>query len=595
MVAISKPLHLQGIALAAGIGIGPLFFLSLEAEPFARATDIICEVSEELQRFHYAIELVTNEIKQLQEQQKNEQNDSQESIMLLGSQLQLLRDPVLIADVEEAVEQQQCTAQMALRNVVAEYQKNFLSIGDPFFTERFQDMKDIACRLIAQLQGTTASPFAIMPAQAVVITTALAAAQAIEAAQRGASAFITAQGASASHAAIIAKAKGIPYVSQADINALLGLGNALAVVDGSRGEVFVNPTSTALRHYTALAGQMQRHFDELAEETLWPAQTFDGYHVHLSANIDMISEVQTARQYGCSGIGLFRTEYLFLSEIECPSEAEQHKIYYHAAEQMSQWPIVIRTFDIGGDKLPLFYQGKEERNPFLGCRAIRLLLQQRELFKTQLRAIIRANILGNVSVLFPMISTLTELQQAKELVKEVEKELIQEEQPFISPRIGCMIEVPTAAIIADLLAKECDFLSIGTNDLVQYALAVDRENYLLRELYSPADPGVLRLIKQVALEAHQHDIPVAICGEVAADPRFTPLLLGLGIQEFSVAPRHLPAVKKAIRRAGIVAATQLTDYVLTLGSAREIEAVLETAYQKVLAEELEAVTMNLSQ
>lgn len=578
MLTASKELLLQGTGVASGVGIGAIFFLPMAGEQPFGTVETSANSAVELGRFHDALEGVAEEIKRLQ--RHSEQNSSLESTMLLGSQLQLLFDPVLIASVEAEISHKQNSAEAALRQVVAEYQRKFSAIDDLFFSERFQDLRDISERLMAHLRGFGHNAFVDMPSQAVIVTSALAASQAIEAVQKGAVAFVTQSGTATSHAAIIAKAKGIPYVSQVDIGALNLLALSIAVVNGESGEVFVNPMPATMRRYGALSGKIQRNFNRLAQKTSWPSETWDGYQVNLSANIDMLSEVATAQKYGSSGIGLFRTEYLFLAGFEAPTEAVQYGIYRQAAELMAPWPVVIRTFDIGGDKVPRGYQ-TEERNALLGCRAIRFLLQERELFKTQLRAIIRANIAGNISLLFPMVSTLTELLQAKQLVRQVEQELCGSGTPLDKPmRIGCMIEVPSAALIADLLAKECDFLSIGTNDLIQYALAVDRENFVVRDLYSAAHPSVLRLIKQVASEALHHGIPVTICGEVAADPKFTPLLLGLGIQGLSVAPRHLPTVKQAIRHTAIVAASQLTEHILSLGSAQEIEAVLEAEYQR---------------
>lgn len=577
MLAPSKELFVQGTAIASGVGIGALFFLPTEGERLFNGAETSANSAVELERFHDALDGVAEEIKRLQ--RHGEQNSSVESVMLLGSQLQLLFDPVFIANVEAEISQKHNSAEVALRQVVAEYQKKFSAIDDLFFAERFQDLRDISERLMAHLRGFGHNAFVEIPSQAIVVTSALAASQAIEAVQKGAVAFITQSGTATSHAAIIAKAKGIPYVSQVDIGALHLLALSIAVVNGESGEIFVNPMPATMRRYGALSGKIQRNFNRLVQKSSWPAETWDGYQVNLSANIDMLSEVPTAQKYGSSGIGLFRTEYLFLTGFEAPTEAMQYGVYRQAAELMAPWPVVIRTFDIGGDKMPRGYQD-QGRNALLGCRAIRFLLQERELFKTQLRAILRANVVGNISLLFPMVSTLTELLQAKQLVRQVEQELSDSGVPVNTPiRIGCMIEVPSAALIADLLAKECDFLSIGTNDLVQYALAVDRENFVVRNLYSAAHPGVLRLIKQVASQALHHGIPVTICGEVAADPKFIPLLLGLGIQGLSVAPRHLPTVKQAIRHTAIVAASQLTEHILSLGSAQEIEEILEAEYQ----------------
>lgn len=573
---------LQGQGLSSGIGIGTLFFLPTEGDCLWGEPEISSHPEIELERFQFALEDVAKDIKQLQK--NSERSSVQESVMLLGSQLQLLFDPILVANIEQEITLHQATAESALRKVVADYQKKFLAIGDLFFTERFQDVRDITERLMASLRGVANKAFSQMPLHAIVVTMELSASNAIEAVQQGAIAFITARGTINSHAVIIAKGKGLPFVSQVEIASILPFKEVKAIVNGANGEVVINPLPASLRRYFALSGKIQRHFNRLAQKTSWPAETYDGYLVELTANIDILNEVAVAKRYGSDGIGLFRTEYLLLAEMDYPTEAEQYAVYKEAAELVGpKSSIVIRSFDIGGDKLPRCYRGKEERNALLGCRAIRFLLQEKELFKTQLRAIIRANVHGNISLLFPMVSTVGELLKAKEYVREAEEE-VKNSGVILknSIKIGCMIEVPSAALIVDLLAKECDFISIGTNDLIQYSLAVDRENFIVRDLYSAANPSILRLIKFIANEALHQGIPVTVCGEMAADPRFTPILLGLGVHQLSVAPWHLPAIKRTIRHTAIVAASQLTEYVMGLSCTAEIEAVLDAEHKRIL-------------
>lgn len=303
--------------------------------------------------------------------------------------------------------------------------------------------------------------------------------------------------------------------------------------------------------------------------------------MRLSANIDMVDDVDTFHKYGGHGVGLFRSEYIFLSNDTFPTEEDQFVLYQQIVRKMNGLPIVIRTFDFGGDKWLLKQPMAIDGNPFLGCRAIRFLLKERDIFKAQLRAILRASAFGDVSLMFPMISAYSELMEAKEIVKEAREELRKRgEYTADGMRIGSMIEVPSAVIIADLLAKECDFLSIGTNDLVQYSLAVDRRNHSASGFYASTDPSVIRMIKQVVCEANHHGIPVTVCGEIAADPRFTPLLLGLGVHELSVAARYIPMIKRAIRNTAIVDATFLAERVLTLTNSRDILDLLNQEYQQ---------------
>lgn len=399
-------------------------------------------------------------------------------------------------------------------------------------------------------------------------------------------AFLTREGGATSHAAIVAKAKGIPYVSSVNIESLEEFKDSLMIVDGRTGEIIINPSPETLEKYHQLRSQLHLHLQKLRQTGTLQAETYDGYKIHLSANIERLSELDMLHQSGGCGVGLLRTESTFLSRETFPTEEEQFVIYRQFVEHMNGLPIVIRTFDLGGDKYMRGQQMGHECNPFLGCRAIRFLLREPAIFRTQLRAILRASIYGDVRIMFPMVSALSELLQAKQILEEVKQELNEQGIEIGSPiPVGCMIEVPSAAIIADLLAKECDFLSIGTNDLVQYALAVDRSNEALSDLYTPTHPSVIRLIKLVVNEANHQGIPVTICGEVAADPRFAPLLLGLGVHEFSVASRYLPLVKNAIRNTSIVAASKLAEQALKLSSAAEIEELLTREYRKNVPED----------
>jgi phosphotransferase system enzyme I (PtsI) len=296
----------------------------------------------------------------------------------------------------------------------------------------------------------------------------------------------------------------------------------------------------------------------------------------------MTHEIDMIHELGGQGIGLFRSEYIFLPKNEIPSEEEQFKIYSNLVGKMKGLPVVIRTFDIGGDKPILNSALIKDNQPLLNYRAIRFLLKEQVLFKAQLRAILRASVGENVSILFPMISTLSELREAKRMLQEVREEL----NLFHPVRIGCMIEIPSAAMIVDHFVKECDFLSIGTNDLVQYALAIDRSEHAIQEFYDPTDPSIIRLIKLVTSEANKAHIPVSVCGEIASDPRFTALLLGLGIQELSVAARYLPIIKNAIRRTSIVNAVQLAEKALDMTTAQEIHDIIVNDYRKSFPDDL---------
>jgi phosphotransferase system enzyme I (PtsI) len=351
-------------------------------------------------------------------------------------------------------------------------------------------------------------------------------------------------------------------------------------LDAFGGKVIVNPKSSSLKRFLADKARMEDLESKMQASRSLMAETYDGYRVRLSANIDMEGELDLLHRYGGDGVGLLRSEIAFLHEENFPTEEVQYRIYKSVVDKMKGLPLVIRTFDVGGDKRSL-HSLMQEESTYIGSRTIRFFLKEKLVFKTQLRAILRAAAGQAVSIMFPMISGLSDLKEAKLLLKQVEEELTNEGIPHKKGiGVGSMVEVPSAAILSDLIAKECDFLSIGTNDLVQYSLAVDRGEDQTTGFYTPTHPGVIRLIKTVVSEANRQGIPVTVCGEIAADPRFTPLLLGLGVHELSVSARHIPFVKEQIRKSGIVRAVRLAEEVLNLDDPEAIRDLLEREYHR---------------
>lgn len=577
-------IHLKGISISRGIGIGKAVFLSPEKEYIPNFKVNTKEVESEVLRYRRAITRGCDEINLLQNQLKKEKIT--EGVDILESYMQMMQDPLLTVGVENSIRQSCRNAEQVFYETINFYQTRFSKIIDPFFRERFKDIQDVSKRILSFLKESYRVSLADIPEESVVFAYDLTAIEVAEANITKISAFITTSGGISSHAAIVAKAKGIPYVTNIHLEGLEICSDAIAIVDGRTGEVFINPSEETILRYANIKKTLGIHFKLLSDCSSNRSETYDGYHVKLSANIEMSHEVNLLHEYGGHGVGLYRSEYEFLSLGKFPVEEEQFITYRRMVELMQGLPIVIRTFDIGGDKQMSCYPNKLETNPIMGCRAIRFLLQERDLFKSQLRAILRASIYGDVSILFPMISALSELHEAKQIFYEAQEELLHAGVPFSrNISIGCMIEVPSAAIISDLLAKECDFLSIGTNDLIQYSLAVDRSNQLISGLYTPTHPSVIRLIKLIVNEVNHQGIPVTVCGEVAADPRFTSLLLGLGVHELSVAPRHIPIIKNAIRSASIVDATALAEKVLTLASANEIQELLNEAYYQLVPDD----------
>lgn len=584
MIVESQETLLKGTPICRGIAIGRSFFFTLTEEIIPEYFISPEAVEEEILRYQSALEQGCEDIKSLQRRLQKE--CVFDGAAILDAHLQIMQDPMLTTYVEEQIRNTCKNADYIFQSVIKKYQKKFDSIADPFFRERFKDIQDISRRILGHLRNGIQACLADTPGDSIVFASDLTAFDTAEAKSGYVVAFVTQSGGATSHAAIVAKAKGIPYVSSVDFEKVNVERDGWVIVDGRTGEIIINPSAETLLKYQQLRDQLHSHLEKLTQKGKLEAETYDGYRVQLSANIEMFSELEMLHQCGGSGVGLLRTESAFLAKEDFPTEEEQFSIYSHFVEQMNGLSIVIRTFDLGGDKYLRNQQNAHECNPFLGCRAIRFSLREREIFKAQLRAILRASALGDVSIMFPMVSSLSELLQAKAILQEARQELVVRGEPMADRLpIGCMIEVPSAAIIADLLAKECDFLSIGTNDLVQYTLAVDRSNNALNDLYTPTHPSVLRLIRLIVREANQHGIPVAVCGEVAADPRFAPLLLGLGVHELSVASRYLPTIKNVIRNTSIVSASKLADQALSLSSAAEIEELINREYRKNVPED----------
>lgn len=572
-------LHLKGYPICPGIAIGKPFFFSVLEEKIPEFSVPDHEIDKEVARYYRAL---GNSQKDLLSLQKRLQNEGGcEAAAILSSHLEIIHDPLMTVKVEEAIRTKGKNTEYAFKTVMGEYELKFSKITDQFFRERLKDFQDISRRIISHLRKHEKISLSAISSRFIIFAHELAPSDTAEANTHFIEAFVTRTGAETSHVAIMARAKGIPFVSSVDFPDLsVALPNQV-IVDGRSGSVIINPSKTTLQHFIEEGTKIKTQIKGFEETKVLETETYDGYKIRLSANIEMSNELETLQKYGGEGIGLFRSESLFLSQDAFPSEEKQFSVYRNLVEKVEGHPSVIRIFDIGGDKFGNFHPTtRYERNPFLGCRGIRLMLKERVIFKTQIRAILRASAFGEVSILFPMISGLPELREAKALVEDVKKELFNAGIPFArNIPIGCMIEVPSAAITCDILASECDFLSIGTNDLVQYALAVDRGNSSMSYLYAPTHPSIIRLIKMVVLEGNRANTPVSICGEIAADPRFTALLLGLGIHELSVASPYLPVVKNVIRHLSIVEAMQFANDILKLSTAEEVSTALNESYQ----------------
>lgn len=571
---------IKGSPICRGIAIGRPFFLTRK-EYAATDTPIHPNQTErEIERYRAALVRSKQDLKRLQKQLETE--SAIDGILILEAQLEMLQDPLLTEEIEKEIRITHKNAEYVLQQALLKFKEQFQALNDTFFIERFKDLQDLSRRIFSYLNESGSQSIKDVAPHSIVCALELTASDAAEASSWYVGAFITENGGITSHAAIVAKAKGIPYITNVNLDYLKKLTDCLIIVDGRTGKIIIDPSDSTLKHYENIKKKMHGQIQDFEKAAKWPAQTYDGYAVRLTANLDSTHELDLINQLGGGGIGLFRSEYMFLPKYEIPSEEEQFQVYYHIIEKMKQLPVVIRTFDFGGDKSSLHPANASGRNCVMGSKTTRHLLREKELLKTQLRAILRASEFGNISILFPMIATLAEFREAKQLVNEAAEEMKIKKMP----RIGCMMEVPSAALVADHFAVECDFLSIGTNDLVQYSLAIDRSDQMLSEFYEPTDPSVLRLIKLIASEANSLNVPVSVCGEIASDPRFTPLLLGLGIQELSVAPRYLPLVKNAIRSISIVDAVDLSEKALNLKTSQEVLHLLVQEYKKNVPHDL---------
>jgi phosphotransferase system enzyme I (PtsI) len=475
-------------------------------------------------------------------------------------------------EVVRVIQTEKVNAEHAFHTVMERYAATLATIDDEYLRERATDMRDVTVRVLNNLLGVEEeSELRHLKEPCIIISHDLTPSNTAQLDKRKVLGFATDVGSKTSHTAIMARSLRIPaVVGLKDASQVLVSGE-YALLDGLNGVIIVNPTDQTLYEYGQLIlkqATLQQLLRDIQHE---PAVTLDGHRVFLGANIEQAADAEQVKANGAEGVGLFRTEYLFLNRERLPGEEQQYQAYREAAAALKPLPVVIRTLDLGGDKFLAHMQMPTELNPFLGWRAIRISLQERDIFRAQLRAILRASAEGNLKMMYPMISGLDELNQANALVEEYKSELRREGIPFDEHlEIGAMIETPSAAIVADSLAKRVRFFSIGTNDLIQYSLAVDRMNEKIAHLYEPTHPAIVRLIKMIVDAAHDHGVRVSVCGEMAGDPALVPLLLGLGVDELSVAPPLVPQIKFIIRRLKLTEAKELADFALKCESAEGI-------------------------
>lgn len=558
-----KPTNiLQGVAASPGIAIGKVFLL--EDDEFCLIQREIAkdDAKKEVARFREALAKTRAEM--LATQEKIYKTLGKEYARLADAYLLILEDPLITRDVIKKIGEG-VNAEYALFRILERVIRSFEMIDDEYFRERKHDIQDVGKKILRHLLGKERRSLAEISAESIVVAHNLTPADTIAMRENLVRGFVTDIGGRTSHTAIVAQSLEIP--------AVVGMKNATAqvregmtiIVDGNQGLVILNPAPEILDNYRREQEIQLAQVRELEKLRDLPAQTTDGMRLTVAANIENPDEVKAALKHGAEGIGLYRSEFLYFNRSSLPTEDDHYQNYLRVVQKMLPYSVIIRTMDLGGDKLAnIGLEGlTEEVNPFMGLRAIRLCLKYPQVFKTQLRGILRASAAGKVKIMYPMISGIAELRAANRILAETKDELRREGQKFDENiEVGAMIEVPSAALTADLIAREVDFLSIGTNDLIQYTLAVDRVNENVASLYDPLHLSILRLLKMIVDAGHSAGKWVGMCGEMAADPTFTKILIGLGLNELSVSPGQIPRIKKTIRSTSLLETKALVEDVL---------------------------------
>jgi len=580
-----QELKFQGVGVAPGIARGNVFVHHPDDEEPPKRRLGESEIPAEVTRFESA--LIATRAQILEMQQRIAEAIGAKDASIFDAHLLVVEDRTLIDEVLRTLEREKYNVEFVFAEVANRYARTLSEIDDPYLRERAFDIPDVTRRVIRNLLGRSSRTLANLESPQVVIAHNITPSDTATLNRQMVLGFATDIGSKTSHTAIMARSLNIPaVVGLKDISKQLKTGDHV-LLDGTNGFLVLNPTDATLWEYGEIEVQRGRVEEVLTGLRETVSTTKDGRHVILSANIELPEDVPLVQEAGAEGIGLYRTEFFFLNKSELPSEQEQYEAYRTVAQAIAPQSVIIRTLDLGGDKFLSHSHLPTEINPFLGCRAIRFCLERPDIFKMQLRAILRASAVGNVRMMFPMISGLAELRQAYELLETCRAELRDEGKDFdANLEVGIMIEVPSAVLIADSLAKEVDFFSIGTNDLIQYTIAVDRVNERIAYLYEPTHPAIIRLIELTVNAAHENHIWVGVCGEMAGEITLTPLLIGLGIDEFSASAGLVPRVKKAVQTLDSKECVQLVEDVRGISSATDIlercEAVARRHYPELL-------------
>ena len=575
-------IELNGIAASPGVVIGRAFVVHSESFRVFSRPIADEQIEPEIERFNKAIEESKKEILEVKRKFQETANDPALA-EIFDTHIHLHEDVVLIEETIGRVRKEKKNVEFIFSETLDEIEKQFSSVEDEYFRQRWHDVQNVGSRILRKLLQKEKQSLTHLSDKVIAICHDLTPADTASMDRENVLAFATDAGGRTSHTAIMAKALEIP--------AVVGLMNVtehvrnddMVIVDGLRGLVIVAPDEQTLNEYQVRRERFVESERVLEQIKDLPAQTLDGHTIGLSANIDLPEEIDSVLGHGAQGIGLFRTEFLYLNRTLPPSEDEQAEAYSKVAELMNPNPVTIRTLDIGGDKVLGGNLRFREENPFMGCRAIRFCLDHLEIFKPQLRAILRASTRGQIRLMFPMITGLSELRRAKEVLEEAKRELEAEGVPF-DPHmpVGIMIETPSAVLVADTLGLETDFFSIGTNDLIQYSLAIDRINERVAHLYEPAHPGILRMLRMIIKAAEDADIHLSVCGEIAGDLSLALIVIGLGLRELSMVATAIPEVKKLIRSISLKDIEELASRVMNYSTADEVKKEIQSSVERLV-------------
>jgi len=545
-------------------------------------------VEHEVLRFRNAAEGAEKELRALRDAFVN---DLADALSIIDSHIIMVRDKMILERTEEIIREKKINAEWALALALIRIEERFNRIDDPYIKARFNDIKYVADRVFGLLAGRETDPLDEIGEKVIVVSRDFSPEDTVRMRSENILGFITEKGGLTSHTSIVARSLNLPaVVGLENVTRICATGDTV-ILDGFDGKVFLNPTAQKCKEYLAYDRQQKAFTEEIAFYVHLSSETQDGHKIRLAANIEMLDELEGVLKYGSEGIGLFRSEFDYFQRVHPPDEEMLFSTYRELLSVLDPMPVTIRIFDTGGDKFTKHISGSleqynNEKNPALGLRSVRFLLREQTLLRTQLRAMIRASAYGRLRILLPMITSLSELRRVKKIIYEVMNRVVSENTASQSKlEIGVMIEVPSAVIMADTLAREVDFFSIGTNDLIQYSLAIDRGNEHVAHMYEPLHPAVLRMIKQTVDAGHGCGIEVALCGEMAGDVTASPVLFGLGIDELSMRPSVIPFVKRLLRHSCFRQLTELGEEVLKCGDSDEVRAMLATYLPRYYPEE----------